>query len=39
MVLSPKHNTEKIYQLLQKQNFKGQIFRLRVDTEGVRVEK
>jgi len=39
MVLSPKHKTETIYQLLQKQNFKGQIFRLQVDTEGVRVEK
>jgi len=39
MVLSPKHKTEMIYQLLQKQNFKGQIFRLQVDTEGVRVEK
>lgn len=39
MVLSPKNKTEKIYQLLQKQNFKGQIFRLQVDTEGVRVEK
>lgn len=39
MVLSPKHKTEKIYQLLQKQNFKGQIFRLQVDTEGVQVEK
>jgi len=39
MVLSPKHKTETIYQLLQKQNFNGQIFRLQVDTEGVRVEK
>ncbi len=39
MVLSPKNKTEKIYQLLQKQNFKGQIFQLQVDTEGVRVEK
>ena len=39
MVLSPKNKAEKIYQLLQKQNFKGQIFRLQVDTEGVRVEK
>lgn len=39
MVLAPKNKSEQIYNLLCKQNYDGQIFKLQVDTQGVRVEE
>ena len=39
MVLAPKDQSNMIKEKIEEQQFKGQVFELQVDCQGVRVEK
>lgn len=39
MVLAPKEQSNMIKEKIEEQQFKGQVFELQVDCQGIRVEK